>query len=134
MSAATATEIFVATGRRKTASARVRISRGEGKITVNGRDGEDYLYSEALFNLALAPLRTVELYGQIDVNVRVQGGGSSGQSGAIAHGIARALEKMDPELRGPLKKAGHMTRDPRMKERKKSGKPGARKSFQFSKR
>jgi len=134
MSAATATEIYTAVGRRKTSTARVRLSRGEGKITVNGKEGETYLYMETLFNAATAPLRTVELFGQMDVDVRVQGGGDTGQAGAIALGIARALQKMDPELRAPLKKNGHMTRDPRMKERKKSGQPGARKRFQFSKR
>lgn len=128
------TEIFRATGRRKLASAQVRLLKGSGKIKVNGRDLDDYCFTEQLVATATAPLVTVEMLKDIDVIVRVRGGGVNGQAGAIAHGIARALEKMDPELRKPLKKAGHIRRDPRTKERKKSGQPGARKKFQFSKR
>ena len=128
------TEVFRATGRRKLASAQVRLFKGSGKIKINGRNLEDYCFTEQLVSTATAPLVTVELLKDIDVFVRVRGGGVNGQAGAIAHGIARALEKMDPELRSPLKKAGHMRRDPRTKERKKSGQPGARKKFQFSKR
>ena len=125
---------FVAVGRRKTASARVRIKRGSGSIIVNGKNYEDYCYTDQLAESAIAPLVVVELRDQIDARIKVEGGGPNGQAGAIAHGLARALEKMDPELRSALKKAGHMTRDPRMKERKKAGQPGARKQFQFSKR
>lgn len=131
---ATKTQTFVAVGRRKTASARVRLTQGAGTITINGRPANEYLYCEQLQKQALAPLATTELSGTVDLAVRVAGGGPNGQAGAIAHGIARALEKLDSELRSPLKKAGHITRDPRMKERKKSGQPGARKRFQFSKR
>lgn len=134
MSAATVTEVFTAVGRRKTASARIRLSRGEGKVLVNGKPCTEYLYSDQLYSQATTPLRIAELEGQIDLAIRVEGGGPTGQAGAISHGIARALQKMDPELRTPLKRAGLITRDPRMKERKKPGKPGARKSFQFSKR
>lgn len=133
MSAETAT-VFAATGRRKTATARVRITAGSGKFVANGRDFEDYFSHENFAKLASAPLVTAELKDQIDVTANVDGGGVSGQAGAVAHGIARALEKMDAELRSPLKKAGHLKRDPRSKERKKAGQPGARKRFQFSKR
>ena len=125
---------ITATGRRKTASARVRLTRGTGTVTVNGKPAEQYLYCEQLQRQAFAPLQTAEATGTVDLRVLVAGGGPNGQAGAIAHAIARALEKMDPELRSPLKKAGHITRDPRMRERKKSGQPGARKRFQFSKR
>lgn len=128
------TQTFVAVGRRKTASARVRLTPGTGNITINGRAADEYLYSEQLQKQAFAPLATAERSGTVDLTVRVAGGGPNGQAVAIAHGIARALEKMDAELRAPLKKAGHLTRDPRMRERKKSGQPGARKRFQFSKR
>ncbi len=134
MSATAATEVFTAVGRRKAASARVRITRGTGKISINGREVDDYLYSEQLNRTALLPLDVADLKGQLDITVLVQGGGPVGQSGAIAHGLARAIEKLNPELRIPLKQAGLMKRDPRMKERKKSGQPGARKRFQFSKR
>ncbi|PWU06624.1 MAG: 30S ribosomal protein S9 [Verrucomicrobia bacterium] len=125
---------FLGTGRRKTATARVRIKPGTGIININGRDLDNYCYTDQLANAATSPLRTVDMEKQIDVIAKVEGGGSNGQAGAIAMGIARALQKMDPELRSPLKQAGHLTRDPRMKERKKSGQPGARKRFQFSKR
>ncbi len=128
------TTTFLGTGRRKTATARVRLKSGTGKVAVNGRDLEQYFTTDALVRNALAPLATVEKRDQIDVAVNVNGGGVNGQAGAVAHGIARALEKMDSELRPALKKAGHMTRDPREKERKKPGQPGARKRFQFSKR
>lgn len=122
-------------GRRKTASARVRLfPGGSGKFVVNGKAMADYCYAEPLQRAAEAPLNTAELKGQFDVAVSVQGGGPHGQAGAIALGLARALEKFDPELRGVLKKAGHLKRDPRRRERKKAGQPGARKKFQFSKR
>ncbi len=127
--------VLVATGRRKRASARVRMSpNGSGKFQINGKDLETYLYSEELVRIATRPLMTVEKLGQFDFVVKVAGGGPYGQAGAIALGIARALEKSDAELRAPLKKAGLMKRDPRRRERKKPGQPGARKRFQFSKR
>jgi len=135
MSAATTQpSVYNGTGRRKTASARVRLMAGDGTFTVNGKDLETYCYSEQLASVASAPLRTVELEGQYNVVVKTQGGGPEGQATAIALGLARALQKMNPELRSPLKKAGHLRRDPRMRERKKPGQPGARKRFQFSKR
>jgi len=133
MTAETVT-VFLATGRRKTATARVRLTPGTGKLIANGRDFEDYFSHENFAKVAYAPLLTVELRDQYDVTANVGGGGVSGQAGAVAHGIARALQKMNPELRIPLKQAGHIKRDPRMKERKKAGQPGARKRFQFSKR
>jgi small subunit ribosomal protein S9 len=125
---------YTATGRRKTATARIRITEGSGKITVNGRTFEDYFPHDNFSRQAVRPLATVELRDSIDVFANVRGGGSGGQAGAVAHGIARALQKYNEELRIPLKQAGHMTRDPREKERKKAGQPGARKRFQFSKR
>tara|TARA_B100001248_G_scaffold220746_1_gene176579 strand:- start:22332 stop:22727 length:396 start_codon:yes stop_codon:yes gene_type:complete len=127
-------KVFLGTGRRKTASARVRIMPGSGKMTVNGRELETYCYSEALAATATQPFRTVEMPKSFDLVARVQGGGPNGQAEAIAMGVARALQTFDPELRGQLKKAGHLKRDPRKKERKKAGQPGARKRFQFSKR
>ena len=126
--------IFTGTGRRKTSTARVRISEGSGKLTVNGRNFESYFSHDNFAKQAYAPLLTVDLREKIDVLVNVAGGGVSSQAGAVAHGIARALQKMDPALRAALKKAGHIKRDPREKERKKAGQPGARKRFQFSKR
>lgn len=125
---------FLGTGRRKTAVARVRLKPGTGIMKVNGRDLETYCYTDQLANAATAPIRTIEKDQQFDIVVKVEGGGPNGQAGAIAMGIARALQEMDMELRPALKKAGHLRRDPRMKERKKSGQPGARKRFQFSKR
>src|SRR6185312_10493426 len=130
----TTATLFIATGRRKTSTARVRISEGTGKLTCNGRDFEDYFSHENFAKQAYAPLLTVDMREKIDVSVNVTGGGVAGQAGAVAHGIARALQKLNPELRAALKKAGHLTRDPREKERKKPGQPGARKRFQFSKR
>jgi small subunit ribosomal protein S9 len=132
MSAETA--VFLGTGRRKTATARICIVEGSGKLTANGRDFETYFTHENFAKQAYAPLLTVELRDKIDVVANVDGGGVAGQAGAVAHGIARALQKMNPELRPALKKAGHLKRDPREKERKKAGQPGARKRFQFSKR
>jgi len=132
MSAEIAT--YSATGRRKTATARVRLVEGTGKLLCNGREFEGYFSHENFAKQAYAPLLTVELREKMDVTVNVSGGGISGQAGAVAHGIARALQKFNPELRPALKKAGHLKRDPREKERKKAGQPGARKRFQFSKR
>ena len=125
---------ILAVGRRKTASARIRLSRGTGVIVVNGKPVEEYLYTEALVKSATLPITTAGLDGQLDVIVRVIGGGPNGQAGAISHGLARAIQKMDATLRAPLKKEGLLTRDGRMHERKKPGRPGARKRFQFSKR
>ncbi len=125
---------FVTIGRRKTARARVRLSRGSGNILVNGKEPADYFKTEAFTRAALSPLVTVEMTDQVDITVKAEGGGLNGQAGAVRLGIARALEKLDGELRVPLKQANHMTRDPRSRERKKSGQPGARKRFQFSKR
>jgi small subunit ribosomal protein S9 len=126
--------VFTAVGRRKTASARVRLTRGTGERTANGKPFEQYFFSEQLVNKALGPLDTINQRDSFNVTILVHGGGSMGQAHATAHAIARALLKVDPELRGELKKNGHLTRDPRMKERKKPGQPGARKRFQFSKR
>ena len=134
MSAATPANVFLGTGRRKTATARVRITEGSGKLVVNGRNFDSYFSHENFSKQAYAPLLTVELREKIDVTANVSGGGVAGQAGAVAHGIARALQKMNTELRPALKKAGHIKRDPREKERKKAGQPGARKRFQFSKR
>ena len=128
------TTIFIATGRRKSSTARIRITEGTGKLIANGRDFDDYFSHENFAKAAFRPLLTVELRDKIDVTANVAGGGVSGQAGAVAHGIARALQRMNPELRAALKKAGHLKRDPREKERKKPGQPGARKRFQFSKR
>ncbi|MDR1281447.1 MAG: 30S ribosomal protein S9 [Opitutaceae bacterium] len=125
---------FIGTGRRKTATARVRITEGTGKLVANGREFDSYFSHENFAKQAYQPLLTVALKDKIDVTVNVNGGGVAGQAGAVAHGIARALQKMNPELRAPLKVAGHLKRDPRAKERKKPGQPGARKRFQFSKR
>ncbi len=126
-------QTFVTVGRRKKARARVRLTRGTGKIIVNGKEPADYFKTEDFTRSALSPLTTVELADQVDITVKAEGGGLNGQAGATRLGIARALEKMDSELRVPLKQEGHMS-DPRSRERKKSGQPGARKRFQFSKR
>jgi small subunit ribosomal protein S9 len=128
------TTVFYGTGRRKTSTARVRLVPGTGKITVNDLAFETYFKHENFARRAASPLATVDLKDKFDGAIRVDGGGSTGQAGAVAHGIARALLKFNAELRVTLKKAGHLTRDPREKERKKAGQPGARKRFQFSKR
>lgn len=128
------TNTIVTTGRRKTASARVRLTTGSGKLTINGRALDSYFTHENFAKQAYAPLLTVEMRDKIDIDANVTGGGNGGQAVAVAHGIARALQKLNPELRPVLKKAGHLKRDPREKERKKAGQPGARKRFQFSKR
>jgi len=127
-------ELSAGTGRRKTAVARVRLYPGDGKWLVNGENIEKHIPSEALRVYLSQPLRLVGLDGKYDVKVSVKGGGISGQSGAIRHGLSRALVEVDANLRETLKKAGCLTRDARMKERKKPGQPGARKRFQFSKR
>lgn len=128
------TTVFLATGRRKRSSARVRLSPGKGSITVNGKDYAEFFPTEQAQRAVLAPLRAAGLEEGFDVFARVAGGGLTGQSGAVSLGIARALQKYDGELRSPLKKEGLLRRDPREKERKKTGQPGARKKFQFSKR
>ncbi len=122
------------TGRRKEAVARVRLVPGNGRIIVNGRPVEDYFPLPTLQALVRAPLQLTETEARYDVLVRVGGGGVSGQAGAVRHGVARALLKVDGELRGVLKKAGFLTRDPRAKERRKYGLKKARKAPQFSKR
>ena len=124
---------YTAVGRRKKAVARVRLVPGDGKIVINKRDIDDYFGLETLKMTVRQPL-TLTNTTSFDVMVNVAGGGIAGQSGAIRHGISRALCKADPELRGDLKKAGFMTRDPRMKERKKYGLKAARRAPQFSKR
>ena len=122
------------TGRRKTSIARVRLVPGNGKVTINKQDIEQYFDYETLRTIAREPLVITEQADKFDVLVNVEGGGFTGQAGAVRHGIARALLEVDSELRPILKKAGHFTRDPRMKERKKYGLKKARKSPQFSKR
>jgi len=134
MSAKKQEETHIATGRRKTSTARVRLNAGGGNFIVNGREVNDYFPTSQLRKIVAGPLAEVEMSESIDLTVNVCGGGCSGQAGAVRLGIARALEKMDSELRKTLKKAGHLRRDPRKKERKKPGQPGARKRFQFSKR
>ena len=125
---------FNAVGRRKSAVARVRLVPGEGKILVNKRDIDDYFGLETLKMTVRQPINLVNVGGSFDVLVNVRGGGLTGQAGAIRHGISRALCKVNPELRDALKKAGFLTRDPRMKERKKYGLKAARRAPQFSKR
>lgn len=124
----------IATGRRKTAIARVRLSKGSGQIVVNDRKFEEYFPTTDLRLIVEAPFKLVEGVGQYDVVAICEGGGPAGQAGALRHGISRALIQADENLRAVLKKAGFLTRDPRMKERKKPGQPGARRRFQFSKR
>ena len=124
----------IATGRRKTAIARVRLTKGSGQIVVNDRKFEDYFPTTDLRLIVEAPFKAVEGVGQYDVVAICEGGGPAGQAGALRHGISRALIQADENFRAVLKKAGFLTRDPRMKERKKPGQPGARRRFQFSKR
>jgi len=123
-----------ATGRRKTAVARVRLTPGTGKIEVNGRPFEEYFPTINLQNTVLAPLTLTQLVNTYDISIKTSGGGATGQAGAARLGVARALLLVNIELRPALKAEGYLMRDPRMKERKKSGQPGARKRFQFSKR
>ena len=131
---ATKTPEFLGTGRRKTSIARVRIATGSGKITINGRAFDNYFPVETLRSTASQPLAVTGTADKLDVRVNVKGGGPNGQAGAVSHGIARALLEFDVNLRPSLKSEGLLTRDSRMKERKKYGQPGARKRFQFSKR
>lgn len=125
---------FYGTGRRKSSVARVRVYNGTGKITINNRDIDDYFGLETLKVIVRQPLALTNNADKFDIVCRVEGGGVTGQAGAIRHGIARALLLADAELRPELKKAGFLTRDPRMKERKKYGLKGARRAPQFSKR
>ncbi|MFS0865662.1 30S ribosomal protein S9 [Fredinandcohnia sp. 179-A 10B2 NHS] len=125
---------YYGTGRRKSSVARVRLVPGDGRIVINGRDIAEYIPFEALREVVKQPLAATETVGNYDVLVNVNGGGYTGQAGAIRHGIARALLQVDPEYRPTLKSAGLLTRDARMKERKKYGLKGARRAPQFSKR
>jgi small subunit ribosomal protein S9 len=125
---------FLGTGRRKTSVARVRLSAGTGKVSVNGRSLEEYFPLETQRSDVLLPLNITDTSKKLDVRINVCGGGMSGQAGAARHGISRALLNVDANLRPLLKSAGFLTRDPRMKERKKYGQPGARRRFQYSKR
>jgi small subunit ribosomal protein S9 len=127
-------EEFIATGRRKTSVARIRMTRGSGKIEINGRSFEDYFPTTPLQNTLLQPLQAAKAVNAFDMAINTTGGGMSGQAGAARLAISRALLLADATLRGTLKVEGLLRRDPRMKERKKSGQPGARKRFQFSKR
>lgn len=129
-----ATSFFWGTGRRKNAVARVRLAAGSGRVLINDREPAEYFPRHNWLTTALSPLATLGLEGKVDVFVNAHGGGLTGQSGAVRMGIARALLKLNPELRSQLKKAGMLTRDPRMVERKKFGQKGARARYQFSKR
>jgi len=134
MATDTKTNEFLGTGRRKTAVARVRLASGSGKITVNGRAFENYFVLETQRAQAAQPLTVTGTVEKFNVRVNVAGGGPNGQADAVRHGIARALISADANLRPVLKAEGMLTRDPRMRERKKYGQPGARKRFQYSKR
>lgn len=125
---------YTATGRRKTSVARVRLALGVGKMMVNGKDVKEYFPTDSVQGFVQQPFEITDTIKRYDVLVNVRGGGPMGQAGAIRHGISRALIQADPELKASLKDAGCLTRDPREKERKKPGQPGARKRFQFSKR
>jgi small subunit ribosomal protein S9 len=129
-----AQKFFYATGRRKTSAARVFLKPGSGKITINGRPVEKYLSKPTSRMVIVQPFGVTSNSNKFDVFVTVAGGGETGQAGAIRHGISRALVAFDEALRSPLKKAGFLTRDPRMVERKKYGQAGARARFQYSKR
>ncbi|WMJ24357.1 30S ribosomal protein S9 [Paludicola sp. MB14-C6] len=125
---------FYGTGRRKSSVARVRVYAGSGKITINGRNIDDFFGLETLKLIVNQPLELTNTVGKFDIECNVNGGGVTGQAGAIRHGLSRALLQFDAELRPELKKAGFLTRDPRMKERKKYGLKAARRAPQFSKR
>jgi small subunit ribosomal protein S9 len=128
------TQEFIATGRRKTSVARIRMTPGSGKIDINGRSFEDYFPTAPLQNAVLQPLQAAKMVNTYDLSINTTGGGMAGQAGAARLAISRALLQADANLRATLKADGLLRRDPRMKERKKSGQPGARKRFQFSKR
>ena len=127
-------EVTIATGKRKSAIARVRVTTGTGQIIVNGRPSEEYFPRSALHKVVRVPLEDTDTLTSYDIPANICGGGVSGQAGALRHGIARVLEKIDPSRRLTLKQAGYLTRDSRRKERKKYGQKGARARFQFSKR
>jgi small subunit ribosomal protein S9 len=127
-------KVIYATGRRKTSAARVFLKNGTGLITINGKKPEEYLCMPASRAALMQPLLLVSKNGKVDLRITVRGGGESGQAGAMRHAVSRALVSLDETLRGTLKKAGYLTRDSRMVERKKYGKHGARRSTQFSKR
>ena len=127
-------ERYYATGKRKTSVARVWLKPGDGNITINKHPMDEYLKRETAKMVIRQPLELTETLGKYDIYVNVQGGGISGQAGAIKHGISKALLEINPDFRPLLKKAGFLTRDSRIKERKKYGQPGARKRFQYSKR
>lgn len=129
-----ADELFYATGKRKTSVARVWIRPGDGQRSINKKPLDQYLVLESDRALTMEPLKITDMADKFDIYVNVKGGGNSGQAGAIRHGISRALVMADPNLRDTLKKKGFLTRDSRMKERKKYGQPGARARFQYSKR
>ena len=129
-----AVQQYYGTGRRKKSSARVNMRPGNGQITVNGKPLDEYFGRETARMVVRQPLELTDTTEKLDIKVSVFGGGSSGQAGAIRHAVARALTVFDPELRAELKPHGFLRRDPRMKERKKAGRPGARKRYQFSKR
>ncbi|MFM6928951.1 MAG: 30S ribosomal protein S9 [Bdellovibrio sp.] len=131
---AAAEKFFYATGRRKTSSARIFLKPGKGTITINGKKSEDYLSRMQSRMVIVQPLDLLNQIGKFDAKITVSGGGESGQAGAIRLGITRALIAFNPEFKATLKKAGFITRDPRMVERKKYGKAGARRRFQYSKR
>lgn len=132
--AAAAEKLFYATGRRKTSSARVYLKPGKGKVTINGKPSDGYLTRLQSRMVIMQPLELLGQAGKFDLRVMVAGGGESGQAGAIRHGVTRALILFNPEFKGELKKAGFVTRDPRMVERKKYGIRGARRRGQYSKR
>lgn len=127
-------QVYIGTGRRKRSLARVRLTKGTGQFSVNGKNLEDYFGRETLSMIIKQPLEATNSLGKFDVFANVNGGGASGQAGAVRHGIARALLAYDHELKLALRRGGFLTRDPRMKERKKYGQKGARARFQFSKR
>jgi len=129
-----ATKQFYGTGRRREAVARVYIKQGPAQFTVNGRPVEDYFRNVAWHTAATEPLKFTQMHDQVEVKAQVKGGGVGGQAGAVRMGLSRALARLNPELRPALRKNGFLTRDPRMKERKKYGQKGARRRFQFSKR
>lgn len=129
-----AANVVYATGRRKKSCARIFLKPGQGQMSINGQAAEGYLKRLASRYLAMQPLELTSTKSKVDLKITVKGGGESGQAGAIRHGIARALVAFDETLRGELKKAGYLTRDARMVERKKYGLAGARKRFQYSKR
>jgi small subunit ribosomal protein S9 len=131
---AAAEKFYYATGRRKTSSARVFLKPGKGNITINGKKANDYLKRMQSRMVILQPIETVGQTDKFDVRITVTGGGENGQAGAVRHGITRALVAFNPEFKTVLKKAGFVTRDPRMVERKKYGKAGARRRYQYSKR